>query len=107
MPPLEQKGVEPVGETRAPASKAQKPMSVLRRRWRKFRALKRGWYSFLLLLGLYLVSFANPLLINSRALIVKHEGRYHFPAFGTFYSAKDFGQRRIGEVEDPLAVDGG
>ena len=59
-----------------PAGKAQKPVSVLRRRWRKFRTLKRGWYSFLLLLVLYLVSFANPLLINSRALIVKYDGQW-------------------------------
>lgn len=80
------------------APPAEKPVSVLRRRWRKFRSLKRGWYSFLLLLGLYLVSFLNPLLINNRALVVKYEGNYYFPAFGTHYEARSFGQRRIGEA---------
>ena len=73
-------------------------VSVLRRRWRKFRRIKRGWYSFVALLVLYAVSFFNPLLINSRALIVKYEGEYFFPAFGTHYEARSFGQRKIGEA---------
>jgi microcin C transport system permease protein len=73
-------------------------ISVLRRRWRKFKTIKRGWYSFLALLLLYAVSFLNPLLINSRALIVHYEGEYYFPALGHHYEAKTFGQRRIGEA---------
>ncbi len=85
---------EQVPPQRAP----EKSISVLRRRWRKFRTLKRGWYAFLFLAGLYVVSFFLPLLINSRALIVKYEGDYFFPALGTHYEARSFGQRRIGEA---------
>ena len=81
------------------AERADKPVSVMRRRWRKFRTLKRGWYSFLALLILYALSFLNPLFINSRALVVKYQGEYYFPAFGVHYEARDFGQRRIGEVD--------
>ena len=73
-------------------------VSVLRRRWRKFRTLKRGWYSFLLLLIVYLVSFFNPLIFNYRALVVCYEGEYYFPAFGNHYQAMDFKQRQIGEA---------
>jgi microcin C transport system permease protein len=80
-------------------AKADRPVSVMRRRWRKFRTMKRGWYSFVALLTLYLLSFLNPLFINSRALIVKHNGEYHFPALGAHYEARDFGQRRIGEAD--------
>lgn len=75
-----------------------KSISVFRRRWRKFRTLKRGWYSFLILCSAYGLSFFLPLLVNNRALIVKYDGNYHFPALGTFYEAETFGQRRIGEV---------
>jgi len=78
---------------------AKNPVSVLRRRWRKFRRLKRGWYSSLLLLGTYLVTFLLPILVNNRALLVKYQTNYYFPALGTFYQAQFFGQRAIGEAQ--------
>jgi microcin C transport system permease protein len=89
-------GVE-VPETR------EESVSVLRRRWRKFRSLKRGWYSFVILLTLYAVSLLNPLLINNRALVVSHRGELYFPALaewtaGKLYKRKEFGQRGIGEA---------
>jgi microcin C transport system permease protein len=78
---------------------AEESVSVLRRRWRKFRTLKRGWFSFCLLVATYLLSFLLPLLVNNRALVVKHQGRYHFPALtGNHHEASTFGQRRIGEA---------
>ncbi len=78
--------------------------SVLRRRWRKFRSLKRGWYSFLILSVLYAVSLLNPLLINNRALVVKHEGSLYFPALsewfgGRLHPGEKFGQEVIGEAD--------
>jgi microcin C transport system permease protein len=82
-------------------SKAQpkKTLSVFQRRWRKFKTLKRGWYSFLILTTLYAISLANPLLINSKALAVKYDGEYFFPVTGQFNQARDFGQRIIGEAD--------
>ncbi len=71
----------------------RQPVSVLRRRWRRFRTLKRGWYSFVAIAVLYVVSLFNPLLINNRALVVKYEGSYYFPALGSYHSAETFGQR--------------
>jgi microcin C transport system permease protein len=76
--------------------KPQRSASVFQRRWRKFRTLKRGWYSFLLLVGALLLTFLNPILINNTALIVSYQGQLHFPVFADHYEAKDFGQRRIG-----------
>jgi len=81
------------------SNKPRKPLSVFQRRWRKFKTLKRGWYSFNALLFLYIASLFSPLFINSQALVVKYEGEYHFPALGTFHQAKEFGQRLIGEAD--------
>jgi microcin C transport system permease protein len=53
--------------------------SLFQRRWKKFKSLKRGYYSFRVLIGLYLLSFLFPFLINSEPLVVCHEGRYDFP----------------------------
>ena len=78
--------------------KPQKSLSVLQRRWRKFKTLKRGWYSLILLIVLYLLSLASPLWVNNRALIVKHQGEYYFPAISGHQEARSLGQRKIGEA---------
>jgi ABC-type microcin C transport system permease subunit YejE len=77
----------------APASE-----SILQRRLRKFRRLKRGYWSFLFVVGLYLLSFALPLLANNVALVVKYEGRYYVPLV-TYQPASTFGQGAIGEPD--------
>jgi microcin C transport system permease protein len=86
-------------DTPETSSAPAKSVSVMRRRWQKFRTLKRGWYSFLLLLGAYLLTFFLPLLITNRALVVSYQGEYYFPAFGVMYEAKTFSQRVIGEAQ--------
>ena len=80
-------------------------LSVFRRRWRKFRSLKRGWYSFVLLSCAYLLSFLLPLLVNHRALVVEHAGEWHFPIFHGHYEAAEFGQRLIGEADYRLLAE--
>lgn len=60
---------------------SQKPLTVNQRRWRKFKTLRRGYYSLIILSICYLISFFLPLLINNRALIVHYNGETRFPAF--------------------------
>ncbi|MGH9786818.1 MAG: ABC transporter permease subunit [Terriglobia bacterium] len=69
---------------------------MFRKRLRKFRALQRGYYSFLILTAAYGISFLLPLLINNRALIVQYEGRFYFPLV-RYYPASEFGQESFGE----------
>lgn len=75
------------------------PLSVLQRRWRKFKTLKRGYYSFRLLLFLYLSSFLLPFLVSNDAICVRYQGEWSFPVLGGFHQARDFGQDRIGQVD--------
>jgi microcin C transport system permease protein len=70
--------------------------SIFRRRLRKFRRLKRGYYSFVLLAVAYLVSFALPFLVNNRAILVRYEGEFYVP-MNRFYAASTFGMTAIGE----------
>ena len=72
--------------------------SIFRRRFRKFRRLKRGYWSFLLITTAYIISFLLPLLANNTALVVRYQGEYYFPAF-TFYPAGTFGGDAIGEPD--------
>ena len=64
--------------------------SILRKRLRKFRRLKRGYYSFLLVMGTYLISFALPLLANNKALLVRYNGGFYFP-LASYHASTEFG----------------
>lgn len=74
-------------------------VSIFRKRWRKFKTIKRGYYAFIALIVFYAVSFILPLFVNHTALIVKYNGSYYFPVFKSgIYEAKVFGQNRDGET---------
>ena len=81
-----------------PAPVERPSVSVFRKRLRKFRTIKRGYYSFLILLFAYVISFLLPVLIDSTALLVHYNGKFYFPQF-TYYPASTFGQERIGEPD--------
>jgi microcin C transport system permease protein len=81
---------------RAPAERPS--VSVFRKRLRKFRMIKRGYYSFLILVCAYGISFLLPVLINNNALLVRYDGKWYFPSI-FYYPASTFGQERIGEAD--------
>ncbi|MCP5356810.1 MAG: ABC transporter permease subunit [Pseudomonadales bacterium] len=58
---------------------------------RRFREIKRGYYSFLILVGFLLLSLAGEMLINNRALVVSYEGDLYFPTYSAFHPGTDFG----------------
>ena len=92
LPPLV---VEELGLVGAPPP-PRKSISILQKRIRKFKTLKRGYYSFLILITAYAISFILPILINNKALIVRYQGNYYFP-MTTYYPASEFGQNAFGE----------
>lgn len=61
------------------------------KRIRRFRQIKRGYYSFVFLSALLVVSLFGPLLISNRALIVKYDGNLYFPTYTHFHPGTDFG----------------
>lgn len=64
---------------------------VARKRWQRFRESRRGYFSAWILLALTLCSFGAEMLANNRALVVIHNGEWHFPIYGDVLSGKDFG----------------
>jgi microcin C transport system permease protein len=79
-----------------PPVRSDRSVSVFRRRLRKFRTLKRGYYSFLVIVVAYAISFVLPLLINNKALIVHYEGSYYFP-IRQYHATTEFGIEGFGE----------
>lgn len=55
------------------------PMTL--RRLRRFREIRRGYWSLVLLCALAAVASLDQVVVGKRALAVKHEGKWSFPAF--------------------------
>ena len=78
--------------------------SIFQRRVRNFKKIKRAYYSLLLIVGFYMLSFFAPLLVNNKALAVHYNGNTYFPALGDlfggiipveYHEAKFFGQTEV------------
>lgn len=65
---------------------------ITRRRMQRFRRIKRGYYSFVILTAAIVLSVFAPYLAESRALLVWYEGRPYFPTF-QYYPMQRFGQQ--------------
>lgn len=63
---------------------------ITRSRLRKFKAIKRAYYSFWILTGAFLLSLFSEQLANDRPLVLLYGGRYYFPTL-RFYSGETFG----------------
>jgi microcin C transport system permease protein len=64
---------------------------ITRRRFQRFRRIKRGYYSFLILLGAVVLSIFAPYLAESRALVVWYNGHLYLPTF-EYLDMRTFGQ---------------
>ncbi len=83
---------------------------LTQKKLRRFRAIKRGFWSFLLLSLLFFLSLIGELLVNSRALMVRYEGGIYFPTYTAFHPGTDFGlgydyETNYRELEAKLAAE--
>lgn len=65
------------------------PLTV--KTWNRFRSIRRGYWSALILLVLLLLSCFAELIANNRALLVYHDGEVFFPTYGAIIPGKRFG----------------
>lgn len=56
-----------------------------------FKNIKRGYWSFIVLATLLVLSLFAELFVNSKALIVKYQGDWFFPVISDVRSGTDFG----------------
>jgi len=59
------------------------------RRWARFKAHRRGWWSLWLFLLLFGLSLGGELIANDKPLLVEYQGQWYFPAFKR-YTEQDF-----------------
>ena len=53
--------------------------SIFKKRIRKFKSIKRGYYALIILASIFLFSIFAPLFINDQALYVKYNDKSYFP----------------------------
>jgi microcin C transport system permease protein len=61
------------------------------RKLRRFREIKRGYYSLVILVVLTVLSLFAELLINDKPLLIKYEGQLMFPTYGSVKLGSAFG----------------
>ena len=61
------------------------------KQWRRFRSIRRGYWSGVFLSAALLLSLGAELLVNSRALVVSYQGELFFPTYGAFLPGTAFG----------------
>jgi microcin C transport system permease protein len=58
---------------------------------KRFQSIKRGYYSLIAISLFIVLSLFAELFINSRALLVRYDGRYYFPTYGEMIPGRVFG----------------
>ncbi|MDA8130533.1 MAG: ABC transporter permease subunit [Elusimicrobia bacterium] len=89
-----------------------KPSPHWQKRFKRFRTMKRGHYSFLIITTLFVTSFFLEFLVNNKPLAIRYEGHIAFPAFRDWANTmlpfrdfshidveSDFGQVGDGQVD--------
>ncbi len=89
---------EPDPEVEIPKEEQQfESISLFTKRLKRFKKIKRGYYSFIIIVSAYILSFFCPILMNNAALVVHYNGSTYFPVF-KYYPAATFGQAGYGEA---------
>jgi microcin C transport system permease protein len=63
---------------------------IARERFRRFRAIKRAWYSFIILSAAFILSLFSEQFANDHPLLLGYHGHYYFPTI-RFYPQDFFG----------------
>ena len=65
---------------------------ITRRRLIRFKSIKRGWISFLILIALAILAMLDQLLVGNQPLLLKYKGDYYSPALQRdIYLGETFG----------------
>ncbi|MFC1235626.1 ABC transporter permease [Vibrio sp. F74] len=68
------------------------------RKFRRFKEIKRGYWSFLILSTLLVLSIFAEMLVNSKALVVSYQGAYHFPVLSDVIPGTEYGLDYLSEA---------
>jgi microcin C transport system permease protein len=76
--------VAPTGLAVPPEGQRVALSPLNRRRWENFKANRRGYWSFWIFLVLFVVSLFAEFIANDKPLLIRHDGKFYFPAIVTY-----------------------
>lgn len=68
---------------------------IFLKRWKKFKTLRRGYYAFIIIITIFVLSLFSEFFINGNAIFVKYQGKWRFTLF-SYDSARTFGMKSYG-----------
>jgi microcin C transport system permease protein len=75
------------------------------RRWALFKANRRGFWSFWIFTGLFLISLFAPMIANDRPILASYKGELLFPTFIDYPETKFGGFLAKTNYHDPANID--
>ena len=78
---------------------------INRRRWRNFRAHKRGFWSLWIFLVLFVISLFAEFIANDRPILVSYKGELLYPVFVNYPEEKFGGFYAVTDYRDPVILD--
>lgn len=64
---------------------------LTRKKFTRFARIRRGYWSAVILIAAISLSFFSEVFVNSRALVVRYQGRWFFPTYGAIIPGTTFG----------------
>ncbi|MBB3952760.1 microcin C transport system permease protein [Aureimonas jatrophae] len=72
------------------------------RRWRNFKAHRRGWWSLWIFLALFVVTLGAEFVANDRPILVSYKGEYYTPVFRDYPEEVFGGFLPVTDYRDPF-----
>lgn len=64
---------------------------ITQRKLARFKSIKRGYYSFIIMAVMVILSIFCEVFVSNKALLVKYDGKIYFPTYAAVNSGETFG----------------
>ncbi len=78
---------------------------INRRRWQNFKSNRRGYYSFIIFLSLFVISLFAEVIANDKPILAYYKGEWLTPAFVNYPEEKFGGFLAVTDYKDPVIYD--
>ncbi|PPD28643.1 MAG: peptide ABC transporter permease [Hyphomicrobium sp.] len=76
-----------------------------RRRWQNFKSNRRGYWSLVIFLALFVMSLFAEFIANDRPLLVRYKGEMLYPVFVDYPEQKFGGFLAVTDYKDPVNIE--
>lgn len=76
-----------------------------RRRWQNFKSNRRGYWSLVIFLVLFVMSLFAEFIANDRPLLVRYKGEMLYPVFVDYPEQKFGGFLAVTDYKDPVNIE--